>query len=87
MKKITTKKRKKKQQVQPKVPTHFIISVIMPCVMLACKDKFKCTQEELNDLAHRVERYISYIADGSVTVEELKSLIEVRYEKSWHHNL
>lgn len=61
-----------------KVPTHFIMEVIMPCVMLGCKDKFKIKdQKELDDLGKIIERYISYIADGSVTVEQLHELMEV----------
>ena len=69
---------KKKQEKQPKLSTHFIMSVIMPCVMLACKDKFKIkAKKDMDDLAERIERYVGYIADGKVTVGQLHSMIEV----------
>ena len=66
------KKPKKKKEPQIKVPTNFIMKVIMPCVMLACKDEFKIKdQEKLTKLNKRVNRYIEMISDGSISEEEL----------------
>ena len=66
------KKPKKKQEPQIKVPTNFIMKVIMPCVMLACKDEFKIKdQERLTKLNKRVNRYIEMISDGTISEEEL----------------
>ena len=71
--------KKKQPEKQPKISTSFIMSVIMPCVMLACKDQFEIeTQEELDELNVRVRRYINYISDGTVSLEELHSLMECR---------
>ena len=72
---------KKNKELTPKMPTHFIMSVIMPCVMLACKDKYKATQSDLDDLSQRINRYIEYIADGKVTLSQLHEMMEVRDEK------
>lgn len=69
---------KKKHDNQPKMPTHFIMSVIMPCVMLACKDVFKANQEQIDELAKTTERYIGYLADKKVTLTELHKMMEVR---------
>lgn len=66
------KKPKKKKEPQIKVPTNFIMKVIMPCVMLACKDEFKIKdQEKLTKLNKRVNRYIEMISDGTISEEEL----------------
>jgi len=69
--------KKKKPTKEVKVSTHFIMTVIMPCVMLACKDKYDTSPEELHDLSKRINRYIAFIADGSVTVKELNALMAV----------
>jgi len=69
--------KKKKPTKEVKVSTHFIMTVIMPCVMLACKDKYKTSPEELQDLSKRIMRYIKFIADGEVSVKELNELMDV----------
>ena len=62
------KKPKKKKEPQINVPTNFIMKVIMPCVMLACKDEFKIKdQERLTKLNKRVNRYIEMISDGTIS--------------------
>lgn len=74
--------KKKQPEKQPKISTHFIMSVIMPCVMLACKDEFKIEdQETLDRLGARIQRYIGHIADGSVSYKELHSLMKCKDAK------
>ena len=77
---LRAKPKKKKQQApQIKVPTQFIMDVLMPCLVLACKDEFKITDQDALDRAtKRARRYIGYIADGSVSVGELHSLMECK---------
>jgi len=66
------KKPKKKKEPNIKVPMNVVMRVIMPCVMLACKDEFKIKdQEHLDKLNKRVQRYIDMISDGTVSEEEL----------------
>lgn len=55
-----------------------IMNLIMPVVMLACKDEFKLTQDKLDAVGKRADRYFEHIADGSVTIGELHSLMEAR---------
>lgn len=81
-------KPKKKKKDPPSISTHFIMSVIMPCVMLGCKDEFKIRdQERLDRLARRIQQYIDYLADGVVSHEELNSLIKCenlpKEEEEW----
>lgn len=70
MKRFKKPKNKKPQPIN--VPMDVIMRVIMPCVMLACKDEFKIKdQERLDKLNSRVKRYIAMIDDGTVTQEQL----------------
>lgn len=72
-------KKKKQQEPQIKVPTQFIMDVLMPCLVLACKDEFKITDQDALDRATtRARRYIGYIADGSVSIDELHTLMECK---------
>lgn len=74
-----SKKHSPKKKEQPvKVSKHFIMTVILPCVMLACKDKYKSSPEDLADLSKRINRYIGFIADGTVTLAELQDMMEIR---------
>jgi len=72
----------KKNKQQQTVSKHFIMQVIMPCVMLACKDTFKLKetpkdQEKLDKLASETQRYIDMIASGAVSDQELKTLMSI----------
>ena len=79
---LRTKPPKKKKEERPKLSTHFIMSVIMPCVMLACKDEFKIKdQARLDKLGRRIQGYINRVADGSVSVEELHTMMECKDAK------
>lgn len=70
---------KKKKDIQPKISTKFILDVLMPCIMLACKDEFKIKDsEKLEKLNIRARRYIKHIADGNISIEELHSLMKCR---------
>ena len=63
---------KNKKKSECTASTHFIMNVIMPCIMLACKDEFKIKdQERLTKLNKRVNRYIEMISDGTISEEEL----------------
>ena len=72
--------KKKQPEKQPKISTSFIMSVIMPCVMLACKDQFEIeTQEELDEWEKQIYndeniistmKYITFNPD----MEEAKNL-------------
>lgn len=55
-----------------------IMSLIMPVVSLACKDEFKLNQEQLTAMSRRADRYFEHIASGSVTIDQLHSLMEVK---------
>ncbi len=71
--------KKKNKEPQIKVPTQFIMDVLMPCLVLACKDEFNITDQDALDRAtSRARRYIGYIADGSVSMDELHSLMECK---------
>ena len=71
--------KKKNKEPQIKVPTQFIMDVLMPCLVLACKDEFEITDQDALDRATlRARRYIGYIADGSVSIDELHSLMECK---------
>ena len=71
--------KKKNKEPQIKVPTHFIMDVLMPCLVLACKDEFEIADQDALDRAtKRARRYIGYIADGIVSVDELHSLMVCR---------
>lgn len=70
---------KNKKQPEHKASTHFIMNVIMPCVMLACKDEFKVKdQSKLESLAKRIQHYIDLIADGHVSEAQLNDLMRIK---------
>lgn len=72
-------KPKKKKKDKANVSKHFILSVIMPCVMLACKDEFKIKdQKTLDRLADRIQRYINNLDNKSVSQEELHNLMRCK---------
>jgi hypothetical protein len=76
---------KKNKEPTQKLSTHFIMSVVMPCVALACKDVFKADQKQLDEMAKAADRYMGYIADGKATLQDLHKLMEViddGYKKS-----
>ena len=81
------KKPKKNQEPQTKVSTHFIMKVILPCVMLACKDTFNLKEdkpkdlEKLEVLGNKIQHYIDLIADGSVSPKELSTLMTIEDRK------
>jgi hypothetical protein len=73
------KKPKENKEKPFKASTHFMMNVIMPCVMLACKDEFKIKdQETLTRLGKRVQHYIDLIADKYVTEKQLAELMEIK---------
>ena len=79
---LRAKPPKKKKEETPRLSTHFIMTVIMPCVMLACKGEFKVKDQKVLDrLANRIQRYINNIANGSVSVEELHTMMECKNAK------
>ena len=76
------KKPKKTKETTPEVSTHFIMKVIMPCVMLGCKDEFNLKEKEkdierLHRLSVRIQRYINLIADGQVTEKQLNEFMRI----------
>ena len=73
------KKPKENKEKPINVSTHFIMKVIMPCVMLACKDVFKIKdQSKLDILGKRIQHYIDLIADKKVSEAQLAELMEIR---------
>ena len=73
------KKPKENKEKPVKVSTSFIMKVIMPCVMLACKDVFKIKdQSKLDILGQRIQHYIDLIADKKVSESQLAELMEIR---------
>lgn len=76
------KKPKENKEPQVKVSTHFIMKVIMPCVMLACKDEFKVKdQSRLDKLGKRIQHNIDLIADKKVTEAQLSTLMAIEDSK------
>lgn len=71
-------KTKKKKDPTPKFPTHFVMGVIMPCVMLAIKDEFNAKPDKLDRVAKRIQRYIDHIADGQVPQSKLREMMECK---------
>lgn len=74
----TFKLKRAKPEIESKVPMHHVMNVILPCVMLACKDEYDSSPEELQKLGARINRYISHIANGYITVKDLHQMMEVR---------
>ena len=55
-----------------------IMDLIMPVVMLACKDELRLNQGKLDAVSRRADRYFEHIADGSVSIDQLHELMEVK---------
>lgn len=72
------KKQREKRDEPVKVSTHFIMKVIMPCVMLACKDEFKVKDpSKLDNLGKRIQHNINLIADKKVSEQQLAGLMTI----------
>lgn len=71
-------KKANKANKEPKISTHFIMRVILPCVTLACKDTFNASEEQLKEFCGRVNRYMGYLADKTISLSELEELVTVR---------
>lgn len=73
------KKPKENKEKSVTVSTHFIMKVVMPCVMLACKDEFKVKDpEKLARLAGRAQHNINLIANKAVSEKQLATLMEIK---------
>lgn len=72
-------KKPKKEKPAPMVPTEFLMKVIMPCVMLACKDEFKIKDpSKLEQLGARIQQNINFISNDMVTKDQLHEFMEIR---------
>ena len=72
------KKPKKEKEKTFRVPNEYIMKVIMPCVMLACKDEFKVkNNDKLTKLSRRIQQNINFIASDMITQEQLHELMDI----------
>jgi hypothetical protein len=53
---------------------------IYPVILLACKDECRLTMEQVNKLDKRIERYLRYIGEGLVGLDDIKASLQEKLQ-------
>lgn len=52
-----------------------LLNVTMPVLTLAIKDELKATNQEIENISKRFERYIGYIGDKTVDISQVEVML------------
>lgn len=52
-----------------------LLNVTMPVLTLAIKDELKITNQEIENISKRFERYIGYIGDKTVDISQVEAML------------
>ena len=52
-----------------------LLNVTMPVLTLAIKDELKVTNQEIENISKRFERYIGYIGDKTVDISQVEVML------------